>query len=421
MKARPAENFPVTQEQMKYTVNTFQTLLSSHSSNALDFLATQEGGNFRVIGTEQYRIVRYDKKSTDMSSPLAKWMRSTVWDANANLPVCLSPPKAEKGETPPSDSTPLLVQDFVDGTMVNVVVPAEGEPFIASRSQIGATGNFYSQRSFAELFADAMKEQEMTLSGIATELKKAYGANSTLHSCFASFVLQHPEHRIVSRVDIPTLYAISMGCVSKNGSVIIEEITPDCSTFKGCSVRSYPVTGFKTDADTTSFMNSLQKNKGWFWQGLTFKSADGSRWRMRNANYMTLRALRGSEALPLDRWLRLRSKGLVLEYLKHYSEERQTFWNFEQKFRALTNEVYDGYVEVHKAHAKKLTDFPKNISPCIFRLHAHYLEHLKPNGESVRIKDCIELINNMSLLDQRRLMTPPRVPPAGDGPVQATT
>jgi hypothetical protein len=98
----------------------------------------------------------------------------------------------------------------------------------------------------------------------------------------------------------------------------------------------------------------------------------------------------------------------VLEYLKHYSEERQTFWDFEQRIRSLTNEVYDGYVEVHKAHTKKLTDFPKNISPCIFRLHAHYLEHLKPEGESVRLKDAIELINNMSLLDQRRLMTPPR-------------
>ena len=402
---------------MKYTVNTFQTLLSNHSSGTLDFLASQEGGNFRVIGSDRYRVVRYDKKATDMSSPFTKWMRSTVWDSVANLPMCVSPPKAEKGETPPSGSTTLLVQDFVDGTMINIVVPSEGEPFLASRSQIGATGNFYSQRSFADLFEDAMKEQGMTLAGIASELKSTYGVDSSLHSCFASFVLQHPEHRIVSRADVPTLFAISAGYVSKNGSVTVEEIQSDSTLFKGCSVRSYPVTGFKTDADVSSFMNSLQKNKGWFWQGLTFKSADGSRWRIRNANYMTLRSLRGSEALPLDRWLRLRSKGLVLEYLKHYSEERQTFWDLEQKFRALTNEVYDGYVEVHKAHTKKLTDFPKNISPCIFRLHAHYLEHLKPNGESVRIKDCIELINNMSLLDQRRLMTPPRsLPPAANGP-----
>lgn len=404
---------------MKYTVNTFQTLLSNHSNATLDFLSSQEGGNFRVIGSEHYRIVRYDKKATDMSSPLAKWMRSTVWDSTANLPMCVSPPKAEKGETPPADSTPLLVQDFVDGTMINVIVPAVGEPFIASRSQIGASGNFYSQRSFAELFGDAMKENGTNLAGLASTLGSAYVNVPNLHSCFVSFVLQHPEHRIVSRATTATLYAISMGYVCKNGSVVVEEITPDSFAFKDLAVRGYPVAGFKTDADASSFMNSLQKNKGWFWQGLTFKDTNGNRWRMRNANYMTLRSLRGSEALPLDRWLRLRSKGLVMEYLKHYTEERQTFWGYEQKFRALTNEVYDGYVEVHKAHTKKLTDFPKNISPCIFRLHAQYLEHLKPNGESVRIKDCIELINNMSLIDQRRMMTPPRVPPPGDEPATA--
>ena len=406
---------------MKYTVNTLQTLLSNHSTTTLDFLASQDGGNFRVIGTERYRIVRYDKKSTNMASPFAKWMRSTVWDSSANLPMCVSPPKAEKGETPPANSAPLLVQDFVDGTMINVVVPAEGEPFIASRSQIGASGNFYSQRSFAELFDDAMKEHGTSLAGIASTLRFAYENVPNAHSYFASFVLQHPEHRIVSRVNTATLYAVSSGYTCKNGVIVVEEITPDASLFKEMAVRSYPVTGFKTDADATSFVNSLLVNKGWFWQGLTFKETSGNRWRTRNANYLTLRSLRGSEALPLDRWLRLRSKGLVMEYLKHYSEERQSFWSFEQMFRDLTNQVYGGYVDVHKAHTKKLTDFPKNISPCIFRLHAHYLEHLKPAGESVRIKDCIELINNMSLLDQRRLMTPPRAPvptaPIGNEPL----
>ena len=61
---------------------------------------------------------------------------------------------------------------------------------------------------------------------------------------------------------------------------------------------------------------------------------------------------------------------------------------------------------MHKAHTSKLTDHPKNISPCVFRLHAHYLEHLKPNGETVRMKDAVEVINKMTLLEQRQLMTP---------------
>ncbi len=405
---------------MKYTLNTFQTLLHTHSSNTLDFLASQEGGNFRVVGDGRFKIVRYDKKSTDMSSTYAGWMRSTVWDTDANLPLCVSPPKAEKALLPPSNSTSLLVQDFVEGTMVNLVVPVEGDPFLATRSQIGATGNFYSQRSFSDLFADTLQEDSLSIHTYAKELKALFADGKNPHSYFASFVVQHPEHRVVARIQTPRLYAISVGYVSKDGSVTLQEVTRECSSevFKNHAVFEYPVSGFLDDADTTAFMNSLQKTKGWFWQGLTFKSkSDGKRWRMRNTNYLTLRSLRGSEALPLDRWLRLRSKGLVLEYLKHFNEERQTFWDFEQRIRHLTNDVYNGYIEVHKAHTKKLTDYPKNISPCIFRLHAHYLEHLKPEGESIRLKDAIELINNMSLLDQRRLMTPPRaVAPAAAAP-----
>lgn len=396
---------------MMYTVNTFQTLLQSHPNATLDFLSSQDGGNFRVVGDGTYRVVRYDKKATDMSSSYVRWMRSTVWDTEANLPMCVSPPKAEKEEHPPSSNEQLLIQDFVDGTMINVVVPATGDPFLVSRSQIGAGGNFYSQRSFAELFGDALREQSYDLAKIASEVKAHFRSQKNVHSYFVSFVLQHPEHRVVTRIQTPRLYAISMGCVSKSASVVMEEVTHSSSSefFKYLAVKDYPVTGFTKDEDVSSFMNALQKTAGWFWQGLTFKDTQGRRWRLRNTNYLTLRTLRGSEALPLDRWLRLRSKGLVMEYLKHYGEDRSIFWNYEQTMRKLTNDVYDGYVQVHKAHIKKLTDFPKNVSPCIFRLHAHYLEHLKANGEVVRIKDAIELINNMSLLDQRRLMTPPRV------------
>ena len=403
---------------MMYTVNTFQTLLESHPNATLDFLSSQDGGNFRVVGDSRFRVVRYDKKATDMSSPYVRWMRSTVWDTEANLPMCVSPPKAEKEEHPPSGNKQLLVQDFVDGTMINVVIPVQGTPFVVSRSQIGAGGNFYSQRSFAQLFDDAQKEQHFDLAKIASEVKDHFRSQKDVHSYFVSFVLQHPEHRVVSRIQTPRAYAISMGCVLKSASVVMEEVSHACASdfFKHMAVKDYPVVGFKEDQDSAAFMAALQKTAGWFWQGLTFKDTEGRRWRMRNSNYMTLRTLRGSEALPLDRWLRLRSKGLVMEYLKHYGEDRATFWNFEQGIRKLTNDVFDGYVQVHKAHTKKLTDYPKNISPCIFRLHAHYLEHLKSRGEVVRVNDAIELINNMSLLDQRRLMTPPRAAPAAATP-----
>ena len=381
------------------------------------FLLSEAGGHFRIVGSGRYRVIRYEKKSTDMKSPLVNWMRSTIWDTEANLPVCVSPTKAKEDEVPPIGSDLPLIQDFMDGTMINMFLPAFDEatgvqppPTLATRSQIGAGGNFYSQRSFAELFTDALVTANTNLVQLGLNVRHSFKDVKNVHAYFASFLLQHPEHRVVSKVDEARIYLVHTGYVTKDGHTAIEDISelhaePELAAL---ALPQYHMNGFNTVPDYQSFLNTQLNTKGWFWQGLTFKDVNGNRWRTRNPKYLGLRALRGSEALPLDRWLRLRSEGKVLEYLKHYAEERAMFWDFEQRFRALTLAVYAGYVDVHKAHAKKLTDLPKNVSPCVFRLHAHYLEHLKPQTLTVKQKDAIDLVNKMTLLEQKRMMMEPR-------------
>jgi hypothetical protein len=60
---------------------------------------------------------------------------------------------------------------------------------------------------------------------------------------------------------------------------------------------------------------------------------------------------------------------------------------------------------VHKSHEKKLEDIPWAIRPCVFKLHSHYLEHLRPNNEKVYMKHAVELVNNLALYEQKRLLT----------------
>ena len=402
-----------------FTVDFQNTLIAKYPTwTELEaFLSSEAGGHFRIVGSGRYRVIRYEKKSTDMKSPLVNWMRSTIWDTEANLPVCVSPTKAKEDEVPPIGSDLPLIQDFMDGTMINMFLPAFDEatgvqppPTLATRSQIGAGGNFYSQRSFAELFTDALVTANTNLVQLGLNVRHSFKDVKNVHAYFASFLLQHPEHRVVSKVDQARMYLVHTGYVTKDGHTAIEDISelhgePELAAL---ALPQYHMNGFNTVPDYQSFLNTQLNTKGWFWQGLTFKDANGNRWRTRNPKYLGLRALRGSEALPLDRWLRLRSEGKVLEYLKHYAEERAVFWDFEQRFRAVTLAVYAGYVDVHKAHAKKLTDLPKNVSPCVFRLHAHYLEHLKPENLTVKQKDAIDLVNKMTLLEQRRMMMEPR-------------
>jgi hypothetical protein len=128
---------------------------------------------------------------------------------------------------------------------------------------------------------------------------------------------------------------------------------------------------------------------------------------MRSSTYTHLRTLRGNEAKPVDRFLRLRAAGSVVEYLKHYAEERGAFWDFETMLRTRTREIYDGYVSVHKTHEKKLADLPQPDKTVVFKLHAHYLAHLREQKKTLRIQDAIDLVNTLPLWEQALLMTKP--------------
>ncbi len=355
-----------------------------------------------MVGSDRYRILRYVKGQSDFKIPHTKWFRSVIWDTETNRPVCVAPPKAENTEVPTGEDTNLTIQDFLDGTMMNTFI-SRNDPTnlqVASRTQLGAGGTFYSEKTFGDLFDEALGEMGYSsradLASVLPQPTKDQGAT------FVSFLLQHPEHRVVSRPRTARLFIVHTGSVLTDGSVVITEKAPD--SLSAFQIQKYPMTGFKKQGDLDSFFKGLVDSKGWFFQGLTLKDGTGRRWRIRNPNYLTLRALRGSEATANDRFLRLRSEGNVKEYLKHYSEDRQTFWDLEQKLRAMTKTVFDSYCEVHKAHEKKLADLPKSIQPCVFRLHSLYLSDLKPQSQSVLMKHAVDVVNKMPVFEQRRLL-----------------
>ena len=397
---------------MSYTIDTFKNLCSSYKtwSSLETFLTSPEGGNLRVVGSGRYRIIRYVKGQSDMKVKHNKWFRSVIWDTDRNRPVCVAPPKASITEVPTGEDTHLQIQDFLDGTMMNSFTTNDDNNtlHIASRTQLGATGKFYSDKTFADLFDEAITAMSYSSrADLHSVLPKP--SESTNTGCvgpvatFVSFLLQHPEHRVVSRPRSPRLYIVHIGEVANDGTVTIREDISGMNFNNHLIIPSYPMTGYRKQTDLESFFKGMVESKGWFFQGLTFKDGNGHRWRMRSVNYLYLRALRGSEATDMDRFLRLRSEGKVVEYLKHYSEDRQTFWDFEQSLRAATKTVFDSYCEVHKAHSKKLADLPKAVQPCVFRLHAHYLADLKPKNESVKMKDAVEIVNKMPIFEQRRL------------------
>jgi len=351
-------------------------------------------------------VIRYVKGESKFSVPGTGLFRSVAWDTVNNRPVCVAPTKATDG-TAPLNTPFTSIQDFLDGVMMQAFVTA-AEPTvlrIRSRTKIGANSGFYSKKTFAEMFTECLAATPIrTADALLMHLRETMD-NAEGVSAFASFVLQHPEHRIVEKLHTPDLNIIHVGTVGATGVVaLLEQSSEWLPPLRRLQIPSYPIKMFHADADIQGLMRRTAVQNGFRWQGLVFKDGTGARWRMRALGYVTLRSLRGAEANPVDRFLRLRKEGKVIEYLKHYAEERKEFWDYETALRERTADALAAYVAVHKAHSLKFAELPLEYKPVVHLLHVEYLDTLRAKKHTVQLSTAIRIVNMLKDFEQRRLI-----------------
>jgi hypothetical protein len=399
---------------MSYVISTFSELVSKYSSweELRSYLLSKEGGSLRLIEPVDgdLVIVRYTKGVSDFTKEHVPHFRSVVWHKLKNRPVSVAPVKAE-GSVPPEGAV-VHVSDFVDGTMLHAWKDADGKLGIASRTSLGAKGSFYSSRSFAELL-----EETLEVSG---------GTNAFLDSMlspnkFISLVLQHKEHKIVSQVPSNRVFVTHYGSVDPAGSGQV--------SFEGAP--SWPQ-GILAYAPEVYEMEVVMKNaKALFAehdkkvhtsQGIVFQSTlTAQRWRMRNPSYMTARGLRGSEAKPAERFLRLRASGNTKKYLSYFREESADMWKLEELFRKQTDDLYEAYNDMNKRKVKGMRDLPYCFRPHVYALHGKYLSTL-PNPVPVIKQTVIEYVNALPQEEQLKILqgdTPVRIHPSALAPIDS--
>jgi hypothetical protein len=374
------------------------------------FLTSDEGGSLRVVESESgepYVIIRYVKGESKFNVPGTGLFRSVVWDTVNNLPVCMAPAKAN--ENPVPINVPFTsVQDFLDGVMIQAFVSASNPTVlqVCSRTKMGANNGFYSSKTFYEMFVECLATTPVrTVDTLLMHLRETMSATDGNTSAFVSFVLQHPEHRIVQMFRSPDLNIVHVGTVNSSSLVTLYEHSSEwLPPLRRLQIPAYPIKMFHKDEDIQSLMRRTAVQNSFRWQGLVFKDGEGGRWRLRSPNYVVLRTLRGAEASPVDRFLRLRSGGKVVEYLKHYGDERKDFWNYETTLRQRTADVLTAYIAVHKSHTMKFAEVPFEYKPAVHLLHVEYLANLRAQKQTVQLSHAIRLVNSMKQFEQRRLL-----------------
>jgi hypothetical protein len=289
--------------------------------------------------------------------------------------------------------------------MMNAWVGEDEVLRVATRTQIGGDNTFYTDKTFGQMFSECVAASPLkSMDALRTELN-TLRVDQGATSCFASFVMQHPDHRVVAKVVNPGLNVIHVGTVDGAGVISISERATNWSqALARFQVPSYPVRMFRSEQEIQDLLRRTGVQCGWRWQGLVFKDGLGGRWRLRTPTYTMMRELRGAEAKSVDRFFRLRKDKLVMDYLKHYSEDRKVFWDFEKTLRVRTEDVLSAYVDVHKAHSVAFKDLPEALRPAVYMLHVKWRDELRPKGYSVRLQNAIEVVNNMRDFEKRRLM-----------------
>jgi hypothetical protein len=176
---------------------------------------------------------------------------------------------------------------------------------------------------------------------------------------------------------------------------------------------------FADSKDAFQMMRARSMTLGFAWQGMVYQElASGRRWRLRNSAYVAVRSLRGAEANPMERFLRLRSQGTMKKYLENFRDESNQMWAFEQTLRQRSQELYTAYNEMNKLKTKTMKQLPYCLRPHVYALHGLYLASLPKDGSRapadkvvpILKQRVVQYVNDLPLDEQLKLMQGDRVP-----------
>lgn len=350
------------------------------SDELFAWLRSEEGGRLVIrkdwmTPEEQLVLIQYKKELSDLSKPHVAALRSVVWDARTNRPVCAGPARGLSFAKAVDDGINVadcVVEDFVDGVMINLFQDKSGEWDVATRTVIGGDCSFYGKRDFVDLFWETFDA-----AGLTDELLED-GATY-------SFVLQHPEERIVvaPAYGIPKLYL-----VTATGGALPAQLL---------ALTPQRHNDLKTLEDVKERVVSWGKRFRTAWQGVVIKTPDGRRYKLRSEQYDEARHLRGNQANRPYVWLERWSEGRLPAYLRLYPEEQTEAEAVIQTFKDLTQQAHKIYQEIYKQRLYPLGQAPAKFRKLLWDAHtagkASYFPHFREFANGLDTARKLWLVN----------------------------
>jgi hypothetical protein len=357
----------------------------------------------RTENNQRYKVITYDKKVLNHDLYDSYGLCRSVIVNSQNHVVSFAPPKSLQADTflnlYPVPNEDIVAQEFVEGTMINVffdhTIGLSGGWEIATKNIVGATCGFYKQESkstapnqtFRTMFLEAAKENNLYLESLNRNL------------CY-SFVLQHPNNRIVVPIKKPQLYLVAIYFIdntdSSNIKVYISDLQHDNKDYWVTTSIKFPeiykFNDYSELINTYASMNSSYDKMG----VVLYNTKTGHRTKIRNPVYEEVRHLKGNQPKLQFQYLTLRKDGKINNYLKKFPENKKDFSLFRDQVHLFTNTLFSNYISCYIKKEKPLKDYMPQYKSHMFTIHEKYKNELKPQNLFVTNQIVIDYVNNLS-------------------------
>ena len=374
----------------------FNDIIKSESDTSLNVLKLNKVECKTESST--YNVIRYDKNflSYDLISSYGLF-RSVIIN-KTNKVVGFAPPKSIQSDEfikkYSETEIGVFAEEFIEGTMINVfwddAIGLDGAWEISTRNTVGATSSFYkgtNSKTFREMFLEALNDNYLNLEELNEEF------------CY-SFVLQHPQNRIVVPFNKKQLYLVAVYSIHNDlDSITVRPYNPReyvhfFNNILGSTVKFPKVYDFQKYSDLIEKYASM--NTSYDVVGVVVHNATtGERMKIRNPVYEQVRNLRGNQPKLQYQYLCLRKDGKVGEFLQFYPENKKEFSTFRDAVHLFTDTLFTNYISCYIKKERPLKEFSEQYRTHMFNIHQKYLNELREKKLFVTNTVVINYVNNI--------------------------
>ena len=350
----------------------------------------------RTSNKQKYSVIRYMKEYLCLDMiPTYGLCRSVILNSTNNV-VGFAPPKSIPSDSfikmYPDKSDHLVAQEFIEGTMINAFwdpsVGLTGSWEISTRNTVGATSSFFkgsNQKTFRTMFLEAMTAINLSLDSLNKDL------------CY-SFVLQHPDNRIVVPFKNPDLYLVAVyhiKIVDGNWTALSYPMSDLKNYNWGPAAIKFPQV-YEWNTYTELIEKYASMNTSYSVMGVVvYNNLTCERMKIRNPVYEQVRSLRGNQPKLQYQYLSLRKEGKVADFLKFYPENKKEFSTFRDQVHLFTSTLFANYIACYVKKEKPLKEFSDQYRTHMFNIHKIFMDDLREKKMFVTNTTVINYVNNL--------------------------